>query len=126
MSNDSYDKYIELRPKVFNSEMILVYLNTLDKNFAKAEREYDEVKDQVDELFDFLHNEKIENEKLSVSQAKLKVRSDERYIKVRAEYRKRKAYYLLKKIEAKNGHSYCENLKQESINQLATDKLTRN
>ena len=42
------------------------------------------------------------------------------------EYRKRKAYYLLKKIEAKNGHSYCENLKQESINQLATDKLTRN
>jgi len=126
MSNDSYDKYIELRPKVFNSELILVYLNTLDKNFAKAEREYDEVKDQVDELFDFLHNEKIENEKLSVSQAKLKVRSDERYIKVRAEYRKRKAYYLLKKIEAKNGHSYCENLKQESINQLATDKLTRN
>ena len=126
MSDDSLDKYIELRPKIFNSEMILVYLNTLDKNFAKAEREYDEVKDQVDELFDFLHNEKIENEKLSVSQAKLKVRSDERYIKVRAEYRKRKAYYLLKKIEAKNGHSYCENLKQESINQLATDKLTRN
>ena len=126
MSDDSLDKYIELRPKVFNSEMILVYLNTLDKNFAKAEREYDEVKDQVDELFDFLHNEKIENEKLSVSQSKLKVRSDERYIKVRAEYRKRKAYYLLKKIEAKNGHSYCENLKQESINQLATDKLTRN
>ena len=126
MSNDSLDKYIELRPKVFNSEIILVYLNTLDKNFAKAEREYDEVKDQVDELFDFLHNEKIENGKLSVSQAKLKVRSDERYIKVRAEYRKRKEYYLLKKIEAKNGHSYCENLKQESINQLATDKLTRN
>ena len=126
MSDDSLDKYIELRPKVFNSEMILVYLNTLDKNFAKAEREYDEVKDQVDELFDFLHNEKIENGKLSVSQAKLKVRSDERYIEVRAEYRERKAYYLLKKIEAKNGHSYCENLKQESINQLATDKLTRN
>ena len=90
MSDDSLDKYIELRPKVFNSEIILVYLNTLDKNFAKAEREYDEVKDQVDELFDFLHNEKIENGKLSVSQAKLKVRSDERYIKVRAEYRKRK------------------------------------
>ena len=109
-------KYIELRPKVFNSEIILVYLNTLDKNFAKAEEDYDEIKDQVDELFDFLHNEKIENEKLS----------DERYKKVRAEYRKRKAYYLLKKIEAKNGHSYCENLKQESINQLATDKLTRN
>ena len=126
MSNDSSDKYIELRPKVFNSEIILVYLNTLDKNFAKAEREYDEVKDQVDELFDFLHNEKIENEKLSVSQAKLKVRSDERYIKIRAEYRKRKANYLLKKIEAKNGHSYCDNLKQESINQLATDKLTKN
>jgi len=119
-------KYIQLRPKAFNSEIILVYLNTLDKNFAKAEADYDEIKDQVDELFDFLHNEKIENEKLSVSQAKLKVRSDERYKKVRAEYRKRKAYYLLKKIEAKNGHSYCENLKQESINQLATDKLTRN
>jgi len=119
-------KYIELRPQVFNSEIILVYLNTLDKNFAKAEEDYDEIKDQVDELFDFLHNEKIENEKLSVSQAKLKVRSDERYKKVRAEYRKRKASYLLKKKKKKNGHSYCENLKQESINQLATDKLTRN
>ena len=33
---------------------------------------------------------------------------------------------LLKKVEANNGHSYCENLKQESINQLAVDKLTRN
>ena len=45
---------------------------------------------------------------------------------IKAEYRKRKAYYLLKKVEANNGHSYCENLKQESINQLAVDKLTRN
>ena len=36
----------------------------------------------------------------------------------------RKAYYLLKKVEANNGHSYCENLKQKSINQLAIDKLT--
>ena len=29
---DSLDKYIEHRPKVFNSEIILVYLNALDKN----------------------------------------------------------------------------------------------
>ena len=27
---DSLDKYIEHRPKVFNSEIILVYLNALD------------------------------------------------------------------------------------------------
>ena len=50
--------------------------------------------------------------------------NDERYKNIKAQYRKRKAYYLLKKVEANNGHSYCENLKQKSINQLAIDKLT--
>ena len=61
-----------------------------------------------------------------MAQAKVLATNDERYKTIRAEYRKRKAYYLLKKVEANNAHSFCENLKQESINQLAIDKLTRN
>ena len=32
MSNDTLDKYIEHRPKVFDPDKILVYLNALDKN----------------------------------------------------------------------------------------------
>ena len=27
-------------------------------------------------------------------------------------------------MQSKNAHSYCENLKQKSINELATEKLT--
>ena len=122
----SKDKYIEHRPKVFNSEIILVYLNALDKNKLKAEEEYEECKDQVQEQLDFIISEKVENIKCSMAQAKVLATNDERYKNIKAEYRKRKAYYLLKKVEANNGHSYCENLKQESINQLAVDKLTRN
>ena len=122
----SKDKYIEHRPKVFNSEIILVYLNALDKNKLKAEEEYEECKDQVQEQLDFIISEKVENTKCSMAQAKVLATNDERYKNIKAEYRKRKAYYLLKKVEANNGHSYCENLKQESINQLAVDKLTRN
>ena len=123
---DSLDKYIEHRPKVFNSEIILVYLNALDKNKLKAEEEYEECKDQVQEQLDYIISEKVENTKCSMAQAKVLATNDERYQNIKAEYRKRKAYYLLKKVEANNGHSYCENLKQESINQLAVDKLTRN
>jgi hypothetical protein len=37
-----------------------------------------------------------------------------------------KKLYLYSKVEAKNGHSYCDHLKQQSINELATEKLTRN
>ena len=122
----SKDKYIEHRPKIFNSEIILVYLNALDKNKLKAEEEYEECKDQVQEHLDFIISEKVENTKCSMAQAKVLATNDERYKNIKAEYRKRKAYYLLKKVEANNGHSYCENLKQESINQLAVDKLTRN
>ena len=122
----SKDKYIEHRPKIFNSEIILVYLNALDKNKLKAEEEYEECKDQVQEQLDFIISEKVENTKCSMAQAKVLATNDERYKNIKAEYRKRKAYYLLKKVEANNGHSYCENLKQESINQLAVDKLTRN
>ena len=123
---DSLDKYIEHRPKVFNSEIILVYLNALDNNKLKAEEEYEECKDQVQEQLDFIISEKVENTKCSMAQAKVLATNDERYKTIRAEYRKRKAYYLLKKVEANNAHSFCENLKQESINQLAVDKLTRN
>ena len=122
----SKDKYIEHRPKVFNSEIILVYLNALDKNKLKAEEEYEECKDQVQEQLDYIISEKVENTKCSMAQAKVLATNDKRYKNIKAEYRKRKAYYLLKKVEANNGHSYCENLKQESINQLAVDKLTRN
>ncbi len=117
-------KYIVHRPKDFNPDVILVYLDTLDKHSINAENDYDEVKDQVQEVLDFVISEKVSNNNCSIAQAKVQATNDERYKKVKALFRKQKAYYQLKKIEAKNGHSYCDNLKQQSINQLAIDKLT--
>ena len=48
----------------------------------------------------------------------------ERYKEVKKELSRRKKLHLYMKIEAKNAHSYCDSLKQKSINQLAIDKLT--
>ena len=107
------DKYIDLAPKEFDARVILVYLNAMDTKLVKAEIEYDNVKNQVQECFDFVVSEKMKNESLSVSLAKVKkLLSDA------------KALYLFAKVQAKNAHSYCDNLKQQSINQLAIDKLT--
>ena len=124
MSNDQ-PSYIKHRPTQFNPDHILMYLDKLDKHCISAESRYDEVKDQVDEMFDFIVNEKIENESIPISRAKVKATVDERYKNVRSLLSKAKAYYLVAKIEAKNGHSYCDALKQQSINQLAIDKLTK-
>lgn len=121
----SEPKYIEVRPKVFDPHRILAYVDALDKRLVKAEIEYDEVKDQVDEVFDFVVNEKMTNESLSVSLAKVKATNDERYMKVKKELSDKKKLYLYCKVEAKNGHSYCDHLKQESINNIATEKLTK-
>jgi hypothetical protein len=52
-------KYIEHRPTVFDPHQILSYLDVLDKRLVKAEINYDEVKDQVQEVFDYVVNEKI-------------------------------------------------------------------
>ena len=46
--------------------------------------------------------------------------------KVKKELSNRKKWHLVCKIEAKNAHSYCEALKQKSINELAISKLTKN
>ena len=61
MSNDTLDKYIEHRPKVFDPDKILVYLNALDKNKIKAEDDYEEIKDQLQEQIDYIIQEKVEN-----------------------------------------------------------------
>jgi Na+-translocating ferredoxin:NAD+ oxidoreductase RnfG subunit len=124
MSNE-LAKYITMRPQSFDPHKILAYLDALDKRFIKSEIDYDEVKDQVQEVFDYVVDEKITNASLSVSQAKTKATNDERYKKVKKELSNKKKIYLYCKIEAKNGHSYCENLKQQSINNIATEKLTR-
>ena len=121
---DSLPNYIKLRPLEFDPHKILIYLDTLDKISIDAETEYDEAKDQVQEVFDFVVNEKQINESVSVAQAKVKATNDDRYKKVKEELSKRKKYHLVCKIEAKNAHSYCDALKQKSINQLAIDKLT--
>ena len=118
-------KYIQIRPEFFDPHKIISYLDALDKRFVRAEIEYDEVKDQVQEVFDFVVIEKITNESISTTLAKTKASNDERYKKVKKELSDKKKIYLYYKIEAKNGHSYCENLKQQSINNLATEKLTR-
>jgi len=119
-------KYIEIRPKTFDPHRILAYLDALDKKLVKAELDYDEIKDQVQEHYDFVVNEKVSNNSVSVAQAKLQATNDKRYKEIKKDFRKRKAIYLYCKMQSKNAHSYCENLKQQSINDLATEKLTRN
>tara|TARA_B110000483_G_scaffold121262_1_gene146388 strand:- start:873 stop:1247 length:375 start_codon:yes stop_codon:yes gene_type:complete len=119
-------KYIELRPKIFNPDTILVYLDKVDKQFANAEIEYSNFKDQVQEVFDYVVSERMDNEKISVSLAKVKASNDERYKKVKVDFSKSHKLYLYYKIQSKLAHSYCENLKQQSINVIATEKLTRN
>jgi len=123
---DSLPMYIKKRPIDFDPNHILAYLDTLDKRSIDAEIEYDQAKDQVQEVFDYVVSEKQTNESVSVAQAKVKATNDDRYKKVKQELSKRKKYHLVCKIEAKNAHSYCDALKQKSINQLAIDKLTKN
>ena len=123
---DKLAKYIEIRPTEFDRHRIIAYLDALDKRFVKAEINYDNVKDQVQEVFDFVVNEKITNSSLSVASAKIQATNDERYKKVKLELSNMKKLYLFSKGEAKNGDSYCDHLKQQSINELATEKLTRN
>ena len=121
---DSLPNYIKLSPTEFDPNKILIYIDTLDKRSNDAEIEYDEAKDQVQEVFDFVVNEKQINESVSVAQAKVKATNEERYKEVKKELSRRKKLQLYMKIEAKNAHSYCDSLKQKSINQLAIDKLT--
>ena len=64
-------------------------------------------------------------EKLSMAQAKAEATNDERYKKVRVTLRERKHVFLYYKSLAKNGHSYCENLKQLTINDIAISKLSK-
>ena len=118
-------KYIQIRPQSFDPYKIISYLDALDKRLIRSEIDYDEVKDQVQEVFDFVVNEKITNETMAVSLAKTKASNDDRYKKVKKELSDKKKLYLYYKIESKNGHSYCENLKTQSINNLAIEKLTR-
>tara|TARA_Y100000385_G_scaffold260171_1_gene289851 strand:+ start:255 stop:626 length:372 start_codon:yes stop_codon:yes gene_type:complete len=118
-------KYIELRPKAFNPDQILIYLDKVDKLFADTEIEYHNVKDQVQEVFDYVVSERMDNEKISVSLAKVKASNDERYKKVKIELSTNHKMYLYYKIQSKLAHSYCENLKQQSINIIATEKLMK-
>ena len=122
----SLPMYIKKRPLDFDPNHILAYLDTLDKRSIDAEIAYDEAKDQVQEVFDYVVNEKQTNANASVAQAKVKATNDERYKKVKQELSSRKKWHLVCKIEAKNAHSYCEALKQKSINELAISKLTKN
>ena len=123
MSNQP--KYIELRPKAFNPDQILIYLDKVDKLFADTEIEYHNFKDQVQEVFDFVVSERMDNEKISVSLAKVKASNDKRYKEVKADFLKCHKAYLYYKIQSKLAHSYCENLKQQSINIIATEKLMK-
>jgi len=118
-------KYIELRPKAFNPDQILIYLDKVDKLFADTEIEYHNFKDQVQEVFDFVVSERMDNEKISVSLAKAKASNDKRYKEVKADFLKCHKAYLYYKIQSKLAHSYCENLKQQSINIIATEKLMK-
>ena len=78
-------------------------------------------------MFNFVTLEKFNNkaEKISMAQAKAEATGDERYKKVSATLRDRKHVFLYYKSLAKNGHSYCENLKQLTINDIAISKLSK-
>ncbi len=78
-------KYIQIRPQSFDPHKIILYLDALDKRFVRSEIDYDEVKDQVQEVFDFVVNEKITNETMAISLAKTKASIDDRYKKVKKE-----------------------------------------
>ena len=127
---DSLPMYIKKRPLDFDPNHILAYLDTLDKRSIDAEIAYDEAKDQVQEVFDYVVSERQNTlrpkESVSVAQAKVKATNDELYKKVKKELSNRKKWHLVCKIEAKNAHSFCEGLKQKSINELAISKLTKN
>ena len=123
----SVEDYYKIKPKTFEPNHVLKFLNFLDSSRDKAEVLYDEVKDQSDSVFDYVTLEKFKNrpEKLSMAQAKAEATCDDRYKKVRTLLRKRKHVFLFYKTLAKNGNSYCENLKQLSINDIAISKLTK-
>ena len=124
--SDELAKYITIRPQSFEPNRIMAYLDALDKKYVNAEIDYDNVKDQVQEVFDYVVNEKMSNESITATLAKTKASNDNRYKKVKKELSDRKKIYLYCKVESKIAHSYCENLKQQSINNIATEKLTRN
>jgi len=94
-------KYIEIRPKTFDPHRIIAYVDALDKRLVKAEIAYDEVKDQAQEVFDYVVNEKMTNESLSVSLAKVKATNDERYKKVKKELSDKKNYIYFQKSKLK-------------------------
>tara|TARA_R100001460_G_scaffold11028_2_gene25882 strand:- start:898 stop:1275 length:378 start_codon:yes stop_codon:yes gene_type:complete len=125
MSNE-LAKYITIRPQSFEPNRIMAYLDALDKKYVNAEIDYDNVKDQVQEVFDYVVNEKMSNESITATLAKTKASNDDRYKKVKKELSDRKKIYLYCKVESKIAHSYCENLKTQSINNIATEKLIKN
>lgn len=119
------EKFNEKKPKNYEANYISQFLSFLDRKRDEAEISFDEVKDQLGEIIDYVTLSKLENEKISVAQAKLKASNDERVLKVKDQYRDRKKIFLYWKSLAKNGHSHCDHLKQQNINQLAIDKLSR-
>ncbi len=123
----SLNEYHEMKPKSFEPNSVLNFLTFLETNRDKAEILFDEVKDQSDSVFDYVTLQKFNNktEKLSMAQAKAEATCDDRYKKVRETLRKKKHVYLYYKTLAKNGHSYCENLKQLTINDIAISKLSK-
>ena len=121
----SIEEFNDKKPKNFNVNSISSFLSFLDRQRDNAEIDHDEVKDQLNEVLDFVILEKKSNAKCSVAEAKLLATGDNRYKDVLKDYRAKKKIYLYWKSLAKNGLSHCDNLKQESINQLAIDKLSR-
>jgi len=123
----SVEDYYKMKPRTFEPNHVLKFLSFLDSSRDQAEILYDEVKDQSDSVFDYVTLEKFNNkaEKLSMAQAKAEATGDKRYKDVRVTLRERKHVFLYYKSLAKNGHSYCENLKQLTINDIAISKLSK-
>ena len=123
--NNKTASYLNVRPKVFDPESILFYIDLMDKKAIDNEIAFDEAKDLVEVVLAYVVNEKMTNEKLSLGLAKVKATNDDRYKKVKQDLSNRKKLHLFSRAEAKNAHSYCDSLKQKAINEIATEKLLK-
>ena len=117
----SIEEFNDKKPKSYNANSISAFLSFLDRQRDNAEIDYDEIKDQLNEVLDFVILEKKSNAKCSVAEAKLQATGDERYKKANEEYRARKKIFLYWKSLAKNGHSHYDHLIPQLINRLAVD-----
>ena len=77
----SIEEFNDKKPKSYNANSISAFLSFLDRQRDNAEIDYDEIKDQLNEVLDFVILEKKSNAKCSVAEAKLQATGETKDIK---------------------------------------------